>query len=225
MIIRIGKKKLRQEAELTQEWCPEQGNTRAQRVELQGTVAAQAEKHRERERECLYVCQSVWIPVSASLLVNFAPVGYLCGRERSADFVYQARWRLPALRSCVLLLSSGHVYESQIIRSELRWVRAHRNWLYRCLDVSGEVSDVTHNSYSASLKSNLTEPQRRRRSLHLGSFVSLWHVLPCLLDTRQRLKKSRQRERDRKNNGDRPGDSVVLDALQFYNCWKNGFMP
>lgn len=179
----------------------------------------------QRERECLYVCQSVWIPVSASLLVNFAPVGYLCGRERSADFVYQARWRLPALRSCVLLLSSGHVYESQIIRSELRWVRAHRNWLYRCLDVSGEVSDVTHNSYSASLKSNLTEPQRRRRSLHLGSFVSLWHVLPCLLDTRQRLKKSRQRERDRKNNGDRPGDSVVLDALQFYNCWKNGFMP
>lgn len=36
-----------------------------------------------KERKTLYVCQSVWILVSASLHVNFAPVGFLCCREES----------------------------------------------------------------------------------------------------------------------------------------------
>lgn len=52
-----------------------------------------AENTSERDvgkKESLYVCQSVRIPVSASLLVNFAPVGHLCYGEQSVDFVYQA---------------------------------------------------------------------------------------------------------------------------------------
>lgn len=91
--------------ELTREWCPQRRSARAERVEVQASAVLQAENtSEEKERESLYVCQSLWIPVSASLLVNFAPVGYLCGGEKSADFVYQAGWRPSALCCCALVI-------------------------------------------------------------------------------------------------------------------------
>lgn len=62
----------------------------------------------------------------------------------------------------VLLLSSGHVYESQIIRSELSWARAPRNWLYRWL--MSAVKSVTWPEAPAVSPSNLAELQRNKRS-------------------------------------------------------------
>lgn len=152
-------------------------------------------QNREKERACMFAnqCEFLYLP---ACLWTLHLLG-ICVAEKRVLTLFTRRGDgcLPSIAA--LLLSSGHVYESQITRSELHWVRAHRNWLYSCLDVSEEVSDVTQNPYPASLKSNLREAQRRRRSLCLGSFVSLWHVLPCLLDTCQRLKESRHRERER----------------------------
>lgn len=56
----------------------------------------------------------------------------------------------------LLLLSSGHVYESQIIRSELRWAWARRNWLYDW--PRSTVKSEMWPTVSASLKMNLKEP-------------------------------------------------------------------
>lgn len=62
-----------------------------------------------------------------ALQVNFAPVGYLCDRERERRLCLPGGVTLVCPLFAVLSLSPGHVDESQIIRSELRWAGAGRN--------------------------------------------------------------------------------------------------
>lgn len=97
------------------------------------------EKVKDRELVCLPWVQ---IPVSASLLVNFAPVGFMCGREKSADFVYQEGWQLSALCCCALVILGACLRQSD----NKIWDPLGQSSLKLTLlliDVSGEVSDVT----------------------------------------------------------------------------------
>lgn len=213
-VIRI-EKELWKEADMTREWCPEQWNTRAQRVDVQGHCCGSGWKYmREWERDirgraCLFAnqCEFLYLPVlyCIVLLVNFAPVGYLCGREKSADFVYHAGWWLSALCCCALVILRVCLREPDKIWASLG--QSMQKLTLPLTDGSGEISDVTRNPYSVSLKNNLTEPQtREKRKIHqtassnlqfyslcLGSFGTLWHVLACLRDTCQRMKKHRRK--------------------------------
>lgn len=64
-----------------------------------------------KERNTLYVCQSVWIPVSASLHVNFAPVGFRCYREESWLCLPGGVTAPPPLSSCAHVILGACLWE------------------------------------------------------------------------------------------------------------------
>lgn len=208
--------------ELTREWSPEQWNTRARRVELRGTAPVQAEntsergmKKKKKKTETLNVCQSVWNPVSASLPVNFAPVGAVAQRKRVLTlFTRRGDSRSPS--AAVLLLSSGHVYKSQMIWSELRRVRARRNWLHHWCQRRSRWCDP-HSPSSLRVTSQKLRGKGRIKSnqflhlrlhfyrLYLDRFLPLWHVLAGLFCVTKMNKK----------------EIIVVTALETVLKWRS----
>ncbi len=151
------------------------------------------ERQRERGRACMFANQREFLYLPDCLWTLHLLGVCVAGKRVLTLFTRRGDGCLPSV--AVLLLSSGHVYESQIIRSELRWTRACRNWLHSLWVMSAGTSVMWP---TAPTPSDLAEPQKRRKGkIHqfARSNLQFWHVLACSRDTRRRWEEySRERK-------------------------------
>lgn len=150
-------------------------------------------KEKELERDFMFAnpCEFLYLP---ACLWTLHLLGICVAEKRVLTlFTMRGDGCLPSVAA--LFVSSGHVYESQIIRSELRWARAHRNWLYQ---------SVMWPTIPTLLLWRVTSQNLRGDG---GAFVlaALYHFGMFFLPKT----KEKQAQREIKNNADRPGDSVV----------------
>lgn len=108
--------------------------------------------------ESVYVCRECTFPCRPPCLWTLHLLGF-CVAEKRRLILFTRRGDSCLASVVVLSLSSGLVYNRQIIRAEIHWAWAHRNWLYYWL-MSAVKSVMWPKAPAVSLRSNLTELQK-----------------------------------------------------------------
>lgn len=89
--------------------------------------------------------------------------------QRAEPTLFVGRVTAACLSVSVLMFSSGHVFESGIIRSELQWATAWGNWLR-------EVTSAKLPTVTALRRKQLAPPHKWRGEDHLSDCFILWAI-------------------------------------------------